>query len=146
MGGDIGTSSARDHKRRRDESVTHVDDRVVEQLERKRKHTLRAYFKTLHEMRHEVQSFQQFANDVEMELRSEFNDITPTFIMDKVTLFLKRLRHFGHCPLSGDAIHELTYINHCGHVFNKISLEEMSNVTHCPLCKQPLGYPYSSKQ
>jgi hypothetical protein len=105
-----------------------------------RNHTLRAYFKTLHEVRHEVQVFQRFANEVEVELASDFNDITPAFLMDKVALFLKRLRHIGHCPLSGDAIHELSFINSCGHVFNKISLDAMPDMTKCPLCNEPLRY------
>jgi hypothetical protein len=115
----------------------------VHPAERKRRHNLRAYFLTLHEIRVEVQRFNAFLRDTENELRTEFNDISSKFVVDKCKMFTSRMARFGHCPLSGDAINDMTYINACGHVFNTISLEKIEpKLKKCPICRTQIGYPY----
>ena len=113
----------------------------VHPAERKRRLNLRAYFLMLHEVRVEVQRFNAFLRDTEKELRTEFNDISPKYMVDKCKMFTSRMARFGHCPLSGDAINDMTYINACGHIFNTISLEEIEpKLTRCPICGKHLGY------
>ena len=123
----------------------HGDREGLHPAERKRRHHLRAYFKMIHEVRFEVQHFESFVHDAERELRNEFSDVSAAHMIEKTKLFLHRLSHFGHCPLSGDAINEMTYINHCGHVFNKISLEQANpKVDKCHICSKSIGYPFLS--
>lgn len=121
-----------------------TDDRQpLHPAERKRRQHLRAYFKMIHEVRNEVEQFESFINGIELELRNDFHDISPAYMIEKIKLFLNRMLRFGRCPLSGDAINEMTYINHCGHVFNKISLEQAEpQVKKCPICSKHVGYPF----
>jgi predicted nucleic acid-binding Zn ribbon protein len=122
--------------------MSRYEDQPVLASERERRHATLAYFQTIHDVRHEVMQFQAFIDGVLCELRNDFHDITSSFVVDKVRLFLRRLRHFGHCPLSGDALNEMTLVNQCGHVFNKISLANANPVvTHCPVCGEPMIEP-----
>lgn len=112
--------------------------------ERKRQYTLRAFYKFLHSVRHEVAQFRTFTDELQRDLENnEWSDITPKFMLSKQIQFLQRMHQFGHCPVSGDAIGSDTYINHCGHVFNKVSLETANpKLESCPTCSKQMVYPF----
>jgi hypothetical protein len=115
----------------------------VHPAERKRLHALRAFYQLLHEVRHEVRHFRVFTDELQREMESEWNDITPKYMMSKQKQFLQRMEVFGRCPLVGDVIGDLTYINQCGHVFNKVSLETANpKLESCPRCSKPMVYPF----
>jgi hypothetical protein len=112
------------------------------QAERKRKSTLNAYFTLVRDIRHEHtknrQWIEQKIQDLdEGELEENINDILQE--MRNKTMNVISL---GHCALTGEALGDNTYINVCGHIFDKHAIMSPNNkINLCPRCSNKMVIP-----
>ena len=125
----------------RDQGTRRTFIERVHPAERKRIHASRAFYTMLHAVRNQVRQFREFTEELENELKNDWSDVTPHYMLFKQKQFIRRMHVFGHCPVSGDVIGESTFINHCGHVFNKASLEgAIPKIECCPTCLKKIVF------
>jgi len=108
--------------------------------ERKRKCTLKAYFTLVHDARAEASDLRHWIEtkrktEEEGELEDSVSEIVCS-IQNRTTKIIQ----LGHCPISGEPIGDSTYINVCGHIFDKHALA-VSKISMCPLCSHKMVHP-----
>ena len=122
-------------------------ERTVEQerhnsaiAERKRRQTLRAYFTLVHDARYQATSLRKWMDSkIQCEEDGELEDCASDILND-VQERVHKIISLGHCPLSGEPLGERTYINTCGHIFDKAALASKS-LELCPECSHKMIYP-----
>jgi hypothetical protein len=122
-------------------------ERMVEQerqnaatAERKRCQTLRAYFTLVHDARFHATSIRKWVEKkLQCEEEGELED-TSIDILQDVQARMYKIISLGHCPISGEPLNDRTYINTCGHIFEKAALAS-KNLDMCPECSHKMIYP-----
>lgn len=110
--------------------------------ERKRKSTLNAYFTLVRDIRHEHTKNRQW---IEKKLQDYEDGELEDNISDLLQEVHKRTINvigLGHCALTGEALGDNTYINVCGHIFDKNAIMSPNNqINLCPRCSNKMVIP-----
>jgi hypothetical protein len=122
-------------------------ERIVEQerhnaaiAERKRRQTLRAFFTLVHDARYHATLMRKWIErQSQMDEQGELEK-SSTDIIHEIKARVDKIITLGHCPLSGEPLGEQTYINTCGHIFEKSSLAPKT-MELCPECSHKMVYP-----
>jgi vacuolar-type H+-ATPase subunit I/STV1 len=112
--------------------------------ERKRKSTLNAYFTLVRDIRHEHTKIRQW-------IENKLQDLDDGEVEENVYDVLQEMRNktmnvigLGHCALTGEPLGDNTYINVCGHIFDKNTIMSSNNkINLCPRCSNKMVIPRS---
>lgn len=112
------------------------------QAERKRKSTLNAYFTLVRDIRHEHTKNRQW-------IENKLQDLDDGELEENISDLLQEMRNktmnvigLGHCALTGEALGDNTYINVCGHIFDKNAIMSPNNkINLCPRCSNKMVIP-----
>ena len=112
------------------------------QAERKRKSTLNAYFTLVRDIRHEHTKTRQW-------IEKKLQDFEDGELEDNLSDILQEMYNktinvigLGHCALTGEALGDNTYINVCGHIFDKNAIMSPNNqINLCPRCSNKMVIP-----
>jgi hypothetical protein len=108
--------------------------------ERKRKSALKAYFTLIHDTRTQASDLRRWIDDKKKDDEDGELEDTVTEIIETIQEKTLKMISLGHCPLSGEPLGASTYINVCGHIFDKASLLT-SKISMCPLCSHKIVLP-----
>lgn len=102
---------------------------------RKKQHVQRAYHTMIHDIRHESTILLHFLDTIDTDNIDDPED-TVRAIKKMVSSIVK----IGQCPLSGEALDNNTFINICGHIFDKQALYHQQPSV-CPKCSHKIVLP-----
>tara|TARA_B110001450_G_scaffold131108_1_gene123305 strand:+ start:202 stop:600 length:399 start_codon:yes stop_codon:yes gene_type:complete len=107
----------------------------VEALERKKLHIQRAFYTMVRDVRNEATIMRRFIERIDEEGEESYDTV-----VDTVSNISKNMIALGHCPLSQQPLGEYTFINVCGHIFDKRALfTERPKL--CPKCSNVIVIP-----
>lgn len=113
----------------------------LEITERKKKHIQRAYYTMVHDIRHEATLMRKYLDSLDDEDTDEESEEK---VIKQVKVIAHTMIRLGHCPLSQQPLDENTFVNVCGHIFDKKALfTERPEL--CPKCSHKIVLP-SNKQ
>lgn len=132
------TNEASDHRMHEEHRRVDVRDNVIKELqhrvdvlERKKNHVQRAYYTMIRDTRAEATKMRIYIEKIDQE------DEDSDEIVHTIKNMSADLIKLGHCPISHEPLGENTFINICGHIFDKRTL-----ATHkprvCPKCSHKM--------
>ena len=115
-------------------------DRLIRELQtkleashRKKQHVQRAYYTMIRDTRAEATKMRLFIEQVEKDDDETFHED----VVQTITTMSSNLINLGHCPLSMEPLGENTFVNICGHIFDKRALCK-DKPRLCPKCSHKM--------
>lgn len=110
----------------------------LEASERKKKHIQRAFYTMVRDVRHEATVMRKYLESIneDNEDGEHEEDVVKT-----VKVIAHTMIRLGHCPISQLPLDDNTFINVCGHIFDKKTLLR-ERPAQCAKCSNKIVLPH----
>ena len=120
---------------KKDTIIRELQDRI-DILSRKKTHVQRAYYTMVRDTRAEATKMRLFLEKVDDD-GEEDGEMFHEDLVHTVKKMSCDLINLGHCPLSHEPLGDNTFINICGHIFDKRALMS-KKPSNCPKCSHKM--------